>query len=234
MLTHLVCIVPDNYLCKRCHIPGHFLKDCPNEEAMPPGYICNKCKTPGHLIRNCPMVGKPDRKLIQSTGSLWYLSILTTVLSTIVASCWFCLANPKIEKHLITSIGSEVYATLAKGPLVSSKTSAVPGGGHTLLISIEHHPTFQQIPAENIHAVKSDLDNYKKSLRELFAAHGQDAVIFEVSRVSTRSHSHAHIQVVPIPKELSSNVETVARQEAEAEGYTFVDEAPEVSLGLSL
>src|SRR4051812_48876132 len=34
-------------------------------------------------------------------------------------SCFFCLSNPSIQKHLITSIGSDAYLTTAKGPLTN-------------------------------------------------------------------------------------------------------------------
>src|SRR5579862_8414860 len=35
-------------------------------------------------------------------------------------SCFFCLSNPNIQKHLITSIGNDAYLTTAKGPLTNS------------------------------------------------------------------------------------------------------------------
>lgn len=31
--------------------------------------------------------------------------------------CWFCLSSPKVEKHLVTSVGQKVYLALAKGGL---------------------------------------------------------------------------------------------------------------------
>lgn len=29
--------------------------------------------------------------------------------------CWFCLASPSVEKHLIISVGNAAYLVLAKG-----------------------------------------------------------------------------------------------------------------------
>lgn len=29
--------------------------------------------------------------------------------------CWFCLASPSVEKHLIISVGNNAYLALAKG-----------------------------------------------------------------------------------------------------------------------
>lgn len=29
--------------------------------------------------------------------------------------CWFCLASPNVEKHLIITVGTETYVALAKG-----------------------------------------------------------------------------------------------------------------------
>lgn len=33
------------------------------------------------------------------------------------SKCWFCLASPSVEKHLIVTVGNETYLTLAKGIL---------------------------------------------------------------------------------------------------------------------
>lgn len=48
-------------------------------------------------------------------------------------SCWFCLSNPQVAKHLIASIGSETYVSLPKGQLPDTEVGCpVPGGGHVL------------------------------------------------------------------------------------------------------
>src|SRR6202012_6067357 len=49
--------------------------------------------------------------------------------------CFFCLSNPSIATHLITSIGNESYLTTAKGPLPTPKTFPSLGfPGHMLII----------------------------------------------------------------------------------------------------
>jgi CWF19-like protein 1 len=45
-------------------------------------------------------------------------------------NCWFCLASPHVEKHLIVSIGDFCYLAMAKGGLVSE---------HCLILPIGHH-----------------------------------------------------------------------------------------------
>jgi len=69
-----------NYICRKCHIPGHFIQDCPNvgnnnnnnnsnnnnfnnnyngmqnkrQQNVPPmDYVCRKCQTRGHWIQDC-------------------------------------------------------------------------------------------------------------------------------------------------------------------------------------
>ena len=51
--------------------------------------------------------------------------------------CWFCLSSPKVEKHLVVSIGDEVYLALAKGPLVPE---------HVLILPITHYGSASVMP----------------------------------------------------------------------------------------
>lgn len=51
----------------------------------PDGYICKICNVKGHYIKDCP------QKLQSSLHQL----------NNKTQTCWFCLANPDVEKTLI-------------------------------------------------------------------------------------------------------------------------------------
>ncbi|RUS21953.1 CwfJ C-terminus 1-domain-containing protein-like protein [Endogone sp. FLAS-F59071] len=241
--------LPENYICRLCNTPGHHIKDCPeaannkpSAPRLPPeGYICKICNESGHFVRECPKKEERDRehavrgerRTREDSGEFYGLSMVVFVLiqsyfyksraniwcpehtlsplclSHTADACWFCLANPKVAKHLIISIGSEIYLTLAKGPLTSSSSSGslIPGGGHVLLIPISHYPSFRKIPMEIQIDVVAELERFKSALRRMFDGYGCDMVVFEVSRESAKGQTHAHFQVVPIPKEKSEGLE---------------------------
>ncbi|KAI7907479.1 CwfJ C-terminus 1-domain-containing protein-like protein [Cokeromyces recurvatus] len=211
---------PENYICKRCNQGGHYFKDCPQagnnepQRQIPPeGYVCRICNEPGHFIKFCP-----QRMVKNSQAAQPKLD-----------ECWFCLSNPKLEKHLIVSIGTELYVTLAKGPVVSSKDkdSKVPGGGHLLVIPVNHYSTFAKIPEESHTQVITELEKYKASIRRLFEKYDQDMVVFEVSRGSSKGLIHAHIQIVPVPKSKSDQLEKIAKEQAALSNITFLDQVPQ-------
>ncbi len=60
--------------------------------------------------------------------ALFTLSALTQ-LHPDSSVCWFCLGSPKVEKHLVVSIGKKMYLAVAKGPVCD---------GHVLIIPINH------------------------------------------------------------------------------------------------
>lgn len=143
----------------------------------------------------------------------------------IVESCWFCLANPKLEKHLIVSIGSEMYATLAKGPLVSSQDgNTVPGGGHIILVPVTHYGTLNKVPAETKQQLDNEIKNYKDAIRSLYTEYSQNMLVFELSRNSFMGH--AHLQIIPIPKDKTDSIEEIAQQAAKQEGFELTDQLP--------
>jgi hypothetical protein len=153
------------------------------------------------------------------------------------SECWFCLSNPKVTKHLIVAIGSETYVTLPKGQLIPTTLSAiaqggtkplVPGGGHVLIIPIAHHPTLMSIPVDDSITIISELESYKDSLRACYASYGAVPVTFEVGRLSGRG-GHAHVQVVPVPKELGSKVAEAFRIAGEKQGLDW-EAKPEQAL----
>jgi hypothetical protein len=43
--------------------------------------------------------------------------------------CWFCLKGDKVEKQLVTGVGTDVYMALAKGGLTSD---------HVMILPIQH------------------------------------------------------------------------------------------------
>ncbi|KAJ2962797.1 hypothetical protein NQZ79_g2046 [Umbelopsis isabellina] len=247
---------PPGYVCKRCNVPGHFVRDCPQAKnasgSLPEGYVCRICNEPGHHIKQCPQAGQNKEPPKRSGPPEGYVCRICSepghwiqdcpvkeqqdrerdsnrqeIANRGTDACWFCLANPKVTKHLITSIGNEVYATLAKGPLVSSAENNMPGGGHILLIPITHYETIQSIPMDSQVNVITELERFKSSLRRMFEKYGQDMVVTEISRHSGRnSLSHAHIQIMPIPKGKVDDLRAILQIEGAKLGMKFQAQLP--------
>ena len=137
--------------------------------------------------------------------------------------CFFCLSNPNLSTHLITSIAADSYLTTAKGPLTLAST--YPGlqmPCHILLIPLTHVPT---LAAASDSAVQqstfSELQLYRGALNAMLsrkAANKLGSVTWEVSR---ERGVHFHWQFLPVPIEMIQKglVEAAFKVEAENENY---------------
>ncbi|XP_012992778.2 CWF19-like protein 1 isoform X1 [Esox lucius] len=97
--------------------------------------------------------------------------------------CWFCLASPQVEKHLVISIGTHCYMALAKGSLTPQ---------HVLVLPIGHYQSVVELSSD----VVEELDRYKKAVRTFYKSKGQRCVLFERNYRS----QHLQLQVVPVPE----------------------------------
>ncbi|KAF5357955.1 hypothetical protein D9756_001453 [Leucocoprinus leucothites] len=226
---------PEGYVCKLCNEPGHFVRDCPTRDAVgdtggrkpKPGYVCRACGSEEHYIEDCLAVRQPSGGEKRSGRRGPPKEIAPD-------ECWFCLSNPNLAKHLIVSIGSEVYVTLPKGQIIPTQSAAdhvdVPGGGHVLIVPITHYPTFTVIPPDLAPPIIEETDKYKSALRAFFAKHGCSIVLFEVGRLSAKG-GHAHVQAVPIPRKLEDQVESTFILEGRNSGIDF-EADPEEAMNL--
>ncbi|XP_068134376.1 CWF19-like protein 1 isoform X2 [Hyperolius riggenbachi] len=96
--------------------------------------------------------------------------------------CWFCLASPEVEKHLVVSIGEHCYVALAKGGLTSD---------HVLILPIGHYQAIVDLSSD----VVEECEKYKASLRKFYRSKGKRYVMFERNYRS----QHLQLQVVPLP-----------------------------------
>ncbi|KAJ3039402.1 hypothetical protein HDV00_012278 [Rhizophlyctis rosea] len=144
-------------------------------------------------------------------------------------TCWFCLSNPDLEKHLIISIGSEVYVALAKGGLLD-------WGGHVLIVPIAHYPSSRHMRAlegDGATAAKDSLEEVEKinqALVKTFEGKGMVTVVFELfggGRGEDGTLLHMHEQVIPLPAELKDDIGPAFHQQAEAEGLIPVADYPD-------
>ncbi|PQQ16977.1 zinc finger CCCH domain-containing protein 64 [Prunus yedoensis var. nudiflora] len=119
--------------------------------------------------------------------------------------CWFCLSSPKVESHLIISIGEHYYCALAKGPLVED---------HVLLIPIGHSPNTLSLPSE----CEIELGKFQDALKQYYKKQGKDVVFFEWASKRT---THANLQAVPVPSAKSAAVQNIFNLAAEKLGFKF-------------
>nr|XP_033808024.1 CWF19-like protein 1 [Geotrypetes seraphini] len=96
--------------------------------------------------------------------------------------CWFCLASPEVEKHLVVSIGTHCYLALAKGGLTSD---------HILILPIGHYQSVVELSSE----VVEEVAEYKAALKKFLKSKGKRCVLFERNYRS----QHLQLQVVPVP-----------------------------------
>ncbi|KAG0367058.1 hypothetical protein BGZ54_004483 [Gamsiella multidivaricata] len=198
---------PEGYICKKCSQPGHFIQDCPliKEEVprLPPGYVCNICHKPGHRITDCPEAESRRQSENGSSSSSTALSrngVRPPRKEKPQAPCWFCLSNPDVDKNLIVSIGTEMYMTMAKGQLATTASSLIPGGGHLLLVTINHYSSFRTVDAEARKDLESEMNKYKDGLAKLFRSKGAAMVTWELSMGGRMQHAHVQIMAVPTDK----------------------------------
>uniref|UniRef100_A0A671YDY5 CWF19-like protein 1 n=1 Tax=Sparus aurata TaxID=8175 RepID=A0A671YDY5_SPAAU len=96
--------------------------------------------------------------------------------------CWFCLASPQVEKHLVISIGSHCYLAMAKGGLTPD---------HMLILPIGHYQSVVELSSE----VVVEMEKYKSALKSFYKSKGERCVLFERNYRS----QHLQLQVVPVP-----------------------------------
>jgi hypothetical protein len=138
------------------------------------------------------------------------------------AECFFCLSNPNLATHIITSIGTEAYLTNAKGPLTKTSTFApLNFPAHVLIIPMAHSPTLSLIP--DIDSKKNtiaEMQKYRAALQAMLTHRSRElgAVTWELSRVGG---FHTHWQFVPLPADTIKRglVEAAFKVEAENDHY---------------
>lgn len=138
-------------------------------------------------------------------------------------SCFFCLSNPNIATHLITSIGNECYLTTAKGPLPTNETFPVLGfPSHILIIPFTHTPTLNLITdTEARHSVYNEMQRYRDALHAMLASISNSslgAVTWEISR---GNGVHIHWQFLPVEVDLINRGLVEAAFKVEAENLQY-------------
>lgn len=139
------------------------------------------------------------------------------------SECFFCLSNPDIATHLITSIGTDCYLTTAKGPLPTSSTFPSLGfPGHVLIITLTHSPTFDAISEPDVRSsTYTEMQRYRSALHSMLQTKSEGklgAVTWEVSR---GNGIHIHWQFLPVPSDLVNRGLVEAAFKVEAENLKY-------------
>lgn len=175
------------YICKRCHSDQHFFKDCPHQqiEGERPKYICHICHEPGHKIQDCP------KKLEKGTLD-----------KSTPGSCWFCLANPAIKKHLIVNIGDETYLTIAKGGVIAE---------HFILIPIEHHSSTLALSESHF----AEINRFIDALR---CMNNEEFLVFYHRQ---NPQHHLHLQALAIPSNKLADFDEFLADFSKTKNYEY-------------
>ncbi|KAJ0401264.1 hypothetical protein ATCC90586_003701 [Pythium insidiosum] len=121
--------------------------------------------------------------------------------------CWFCLATPSVERHLIVSIGQEAYLAMPKGAINED---------HVLIVPIAHEASTTRLSSSCL----KEVARFKTALREYFAAQDKDMILFD-RNISTVGATHCHLQVVGIPRARASSVLDVFQREGDKYNVKF-------------
>lgn len=122
--------------------------------------------------------------------------------------CWFCLASPSCEKHLITGVYDSCYAAMPKGPVHP---------GHILLVPVQHSSQGALHGGE----VWEEMDSIIGKLRQhAKKEYGMDLFVFERA-IQTKGGYHTHVQCIPVEPSLSVRLHATIKAQASKLNITF-------------
>ncbi|KAI9819101.1 MAG: hypothetical protein M1826_001193 [Phylliscum demangeonii] len=137
--------------------------------------------------------------------------------------CFFCLSNPSVATHLVTSIGTEAYLTVARGPLSTADTfAALPFSAHVLIIPVSHSATLAEMAdAAERDATFAEMMRYRRALHDMVVSYSAGRLGTVTWEVNRRVGVHAHWQFLPLGDDLIGKglVEAAFKVEAENDKY---------------
>lgn len=108
--------------------------------------------------------------------------------------CWFCLASPTCEKHLICSVHNECYTAMPKGPI---------DPGHVLLVPVSHSSKGALMQP----SVSEEMEDLKAKLRKHASeVYQKELFVFERA-IQTRGGYHTHVQCIPVKAGLGVKIQ---------------------------
>ncbi|RFU32489.1 hypothetical protein B7463_g3858, partial [Scytalidium lignicola] len=142
------------------------------------------------------------------------------------AECFFCLSNPNIATHLISSIGDDSYLTIAKGPLTTSETNASVGidyPAHALIVPLTHAPTIALMNEEPETSEKTfaEMTKFREALQNMIAKRSFNKLGSVTYEISKANGIHTHWQFIPMPADIIRKGLVEAAFHVEAENLSY-------------
>lgn len=124
--------------------------------------------------------------------------------------CWFCLASPTCEKHLIVTVYNSCYITMPKGAVNQH---------HTLIVPVNHSTpegegkdSHKRILGAFLDPSPGVEDEVRQALSQLrrhaSGVLGKDLFVFERA-IPTRGGYHAHINCIPVERGLGPKLQSI-------------------------
>ncbi|KAL3777172.1 hypothetical protein ACHAW5_009296 [Stephanodiscus triporus] len=120
--------------------------------------------------------------------------------------CWFCLASPTCEKHLIVAVFDDLYVAMPKGGVNEH---------HTLIVPVEHGGDGAMVNRK----LAPEMESVKAKLRlHARTALKKDLFVFERS-IQTKGGYHPHVQCIPVDLDSGSTIQKVMVDMASKAGF---------------
>ena len=149
-------------------------------------------------------------------------------------ACWFCLANPAAETHLVAHVGAHCYVSVAKGPVCA---------GHVLVVPCAHVPSTAALaPAARaatlrtvravVRALVAPTGPFRARAVAVFERHIPRTVADRRSGRTREIYAHGYVHVVPLPHtDPTQGAEEAAAQEEEDDAGAVLERAFEEAAG---
>ncbi|CAK8991716.1 CWF19-like protein 1, partial [Durusdinium trenchii] len=135
------------------------------------------------------------------------------------ADCWFCLASPSCETHLIVSVADDCFLSLPKGGISAQ---------HLQIVPVAHEECFAALDEGTLEQVIK----FKAAITEFYKTFGCVALFFERNVILERAmQRHAFLEAIPLPESCVATAEKTLQEQSERAGIRFDTELPLASTG---
>jgi diadenosine tetraphosphate (Ap4A) HIT family hydrolase len=131
--------------------------------------------------------------------------------------CWFCLASPTCEKHLIVAVHDQCYVAMPKGAVNES---------HVLIVPVEHSSDGAMVNrklAPEMATVKAQLRDHARNVL------GLDLFVFERC-IQTKGGYHTHVQCVPVARDSGPAIQSKMLDMASRAGFALKEITSDLGL----